>query len=98
MIDRVHRLGTRVRANPHVAAAAGLADADVDPVEIAKLADGRAAGAAHAAHFARWQNHHRPLAFFSAQSPDAAGGTNQLSTLARIHFDVVNFQTGRDVG
>src|SRR5689334_21888131 len=44
VVDRVHRLGTRVRADAHVSRAAGLADAHIDPVEIAKLSDGRAAG------------------------------------------------------
>src|SRR5215218_9651151 len=35
VVDRVHRLGTGVRAPATVAVAAGLADADVDPVEVA---------------------------------------------------------------
>src|SRR5258706_4979275 len=98
MIDRGHRLGTRVRANAHVAAAASLAHADVDPVEIAKLANPHATGAANAAHFAGGQNHHRPLAFFGSESSHAARRANQLATLTGIHFDVVNFQTSRNVG
>ena len=53
MVDRVHRLGTGVRADAHVAAAAGLADADVDPVEVAELADRRAALALRRAAFRR---------------------------------------------
>src|SRR5258705_7791844 len=98
MIDGVHRFGAGVRPDAHVAATAGLADTDVDPVKVAKLADCRAAGAADAAHFAGGKNHHRPLAFFSAKSADAAGGANQFTTLAGIHFDVVNFQASGDVG
>src|SRR4051794_2422285 len=58
MVNRVHRLGTRVRTDAHMTTAAGLADAHVDPVEIAELADGRAAGAADAAHFTAGQNDH----------------------------------------
>ena len=44
VVDRVHRLGTRVRANAAMAAATGLAEADVDPVAVSELADRRAAG------------------------------------------------------
>src|SRR4051794_33729560 len=44
VVDRIHRLGTGVRANAHVTRATGLSDADVDPIEIPKLSDGRAAG------------------------------------------------------
>src|SRR5947199_8127355 len=84
MIDRIHRLGTRVGADAHVAATASLADADVDPVEVAKLANRRPTSAAHAAHFTGGQNHHRPLAFFGSESPDATGGPNQLAALAGI--------------
>src|SRR5947208_215939 len=96
MIDGVHRLGTRVRADAHVAAAAGLADADVDPVEVAKLANRRATGTADATHFAGWQNDDGPLTFFSAKPADAAGGADQFAALAGVHFDVVDFQTGRN--
>src|SRR5437588_10367269 len=56
VIDRVHRLGARVRADAHVTRTAGFADAHVDPIEIAKLSNSRPAGAADAAHFARGQN------------------------------------------
>src|SRR5690349_7068626 len=37
VVDRVHGLGPGVRADAHVPGAAGLADADVDPVEVAEL-------------------------------------------------------------
>src|SRR5205807_8361203 len=43
VVDRVHRLGTRVRADAHVPAAAGLADAHVDPVQVSQLTDRRPA-------------------------------------------------------
>src|SRR5205823_14134977 len=36
MVDRVHRFGAGVRTLAHVALAAGLADAHVDPVDVAK--------------------------------------------------------------
>src|SRR5581483_2693073 len=98
VVDRVHRLGTRVRADAHVAAAAGLANADVDPVEVAQLADRRAAFALHAAHFTAGKNDDAPLAFLRAQTSDAAGGADELAALAGVHLDVVDFQTAGDVG
>src|SRR3712207_6437396 len=73
VVYRVHRLGTGVRADAHVAAAAGLAEADVDPVEVAELADRRPAGAADAAHLARRQDDDRPVAFLRAQPGDEIG-------------------------
>ena len=92
VVDRVHRLGTGVRADAHVAAAAGLADADVDPVEVAELADRRAAGAADAPHFAGRQDDDGPVAFLRAEAGDAAGRADQLAALAGVHLDVVDFQ------
>src|SRR5688500_18588551 len=62
VIDRVHRLGARVRAIAHVALPAGLADADVDVVEVSQLANGCAALALDAAHLARGQDDDRVLA------------------------------------
>src|SRR5438874_9939432 len=97
MVDGVHRLGTRVRANAHVTGTTGFADRNVDPVEIAELADRRAAGAANATHFAGRQNDHAVHAFFGAQASDATGGADKLAALAGVHFDVVNFQTTGDV-
>src|SRR6185295_9019982 len=60
MIDRVHGLGSRMRAMAHMSGSAGFADADVDIVDVADLADGGPAGGAHAAHLARGQNNYRP--------------------------------------
>src|SRR5438067_2222205 len=97
VIDRVHRLGPRVRADAHVTRAAGFSDADVDPIEIAELPDGGAALALHAAHFAGRQNDDAVLAFLRAQATDAAGAANQLPALPGIHLDVVNLQSARDV-
>jgi hypothetical protein len=92
VVDRVHRLGARVRAVAHVALPAGLADVDVDPVEVAELADGRAALALHAAHFAAGKNDDRPLAFLGPEACDAAGAADKLPSLARVHLDVVNLK------
>src|ERR1700722_12568824 len=74
MVDRVHRLGPGVGTNAHVAGSSGLADADVDPIQISKLADGGATGAANSSHFAGRQNNHCPFTFASAETADAAGG------------------------
>src|SRR5258706_5170680 len=97
MVDRVHRLGTGVRANAAVAVAPGLAETDVDPVQVGELSDRRPAGAADTPHFARRQDNDRPLAFFRAQTSDAAGAAHQLAALPRVHLDIVNFQAGRHV-
>src|SRR5687768_8074940 len=87
VVDRVHGLGARVRADAHVSRAAGLAEVDVDPVEVAELTDRRAALALHAAHLTAGQDHHRPLAFLGAQSRDAAGRADELAALAGVHLD-----------
>src|SRR5687767_5372174 len=97
VVDGVHRLGARVRADAHVARATGLADADVDVVKVAELADRRTTRAADAAHFAGRENDHRPVAFLRAQSGDAAGGADELAALAGVHFDVVDFEAAGDV-
>src|SRR5689334_21661818 len=73
VVDRVHRLGAGVRAVAHVPLPPGLADVDVDPVEVAELADGRAALALHPAHLAGRQDNDRPLAFLGPEARDAAG-------------------------
>src|SRR5688500_18567256 len=93
MVDRVHRLGTRVRAVAHVPLPAGLADADVDEVEVGELADRRAAGAADAPHFTGWQDDDGVLAFLRAQSGDRARGANELPALPGVQFDVVKFRS-----
>src|SRR4051794_38161639 len=97
VVDRVHRLGPRVRADAHVPRAAGLADADVDPVEVAELADRRAALALDPPHFTRRQDDDRPLAFLRRETCHAAGGPDQLAALAGVHLDVVDLEARRDV-
>ena len=97
MVDRVHRLGSGMRTNPHMPASAGFADAHVDVVQIAQLPDGRPALALHPAHFAGWKNDDAPLAFFGRQSRNPTGGSNQLTALTGVHFNVVNFQTAGDI-
>src|SRR5689334_18921607 len=92
VIDRVHRLGPRMRTNPHVPRTTSLADAHINPVQVPKLTNRRPARALHATHFARRENDHGPLAFFGAQPSNATGRANQLATLPRIHFNIVNFQ------
>src|SRR5438046_10593549 len=89
MVDRVHRLGARVGAVAHVALAAGLADADVDVVEVSQLTDGRAALALDAAHFTGREDDDRVLAFLSAQASGAARRAAQLAALAGGQRDVV---------
>src|SRR5688572_30441723 len=97
VVDRVHRLGSRVRADAHVARAAGLAEVDVDPVEVAELTNGRAASALHAAHLTGRENDHRPLPFLGAETSHATGGADQLPALAGVHLHVVNLKSRRDV-
>src|SRR5687767_5846216 len=92
VVDRVHRLGTGVRAVAHVALPAGLADADVDVVEVPELTDRRAARRADAAHFTGRQDHDDPLAFLRTQPGNAAGGANELAALAGVHLDVVDLE------
>src|SRR5450432_95765 len=98
MVDRVHRLGARVRPNAAMTRAPGFAKADVDIIEIAELADRRAAFALHAAHFTAGENDHRPFAFFRAHSCDHARRANEFSALAGVHFDVMDFQTAGNIG
>src|SRR3954454_19778360 len=87
MVDGVHCLGSGMRANAAMAISTGLAEADVDPIEIAKLADRRPAGAADAPHFARRQDDDGPFTFFSAQSSDAASRADEFAALPGVHFD-----------
>ena len=97
MVDRVHGLGPGVRADAHVTAAAGFAEADVDPIGVAELADRRPALALHSTHFAGWKNDDGILTLLRAEATDAAGRANKLAALAGIQFDVVNFQADGDV-
>src|SRR5690348_5544050 len=94
MVDRVHRLGARVRAVAHVALPAGLPDAHVDVIEVAELSDGRSALALDAAHFAAGEDDDRVLAFLRAQPADAAGAADEFPALPRVHLDVLNLQAG----
>src|SRR5439155_24747962 len=55
VVDRVHRAAADGGALALPAAAAGLAARDVLVVDVADLADGRAAREGHAAHLARGQ-------------------------------------------
>src|SRR5205823_9779912 len=61
-------------------------------VDISKLANRRSAGAANASHFAGGKDDHGIHAFLRSESRDAAGAADQLSALAGVHFDVVDFQ------
>src|SRR3712207_9425210 len=79
VVDRVHRLGTGVRADAHVSAAAGLAEADVDPVEVAELADRGPAGAADPPHLARREDDDGPVPLLCAEAGDTAGGAGALA-------------------
>src|SRR5687768_15110894 len=74
VVDRVHRLRTGVRADAHVATATGFAEADVDPVEVAELADRRPARAADPPHFAGREDDDGPIAFLGAEASHSTGG------------------------
>src|SRR6185437_11012125 len=90
MVDRVHRgaANGRTLALPHVAA--GFADDFVHVVRVRHRADRGHAGERNAAHFGRVQAQRGVTLVAAEILRVGAGGTCDLTALARLHFDVVD--------
>src|SRR3990172_3573014 len=89
-------LAPDVGPSAHVTHSAGFSDANVLVVRIAQPAYGRPAFLAKHSHLSTRQDNSNPITLFCSNSGDAARAPNQLSTMPRDHFYVVNFQPGRD--
>ena len=76
---------------------AGFAERDVGVVDVANLADGGVAVHADLAHFAGRHTDGRESALLRHELRGVARGADELRTLARVHFDVVDNGTHGDV-
>jgi hypothetical protein len=82
-------------ANAAMTHTAGLTPADVDPVDIAQLADGGAALPVDLADFAGGELDSGKAGVLTDQAGDTAGGPTEFATLAGSHFNIVDFHTDR---
>ena len=76
---------------------AGFAERDVGVVDVADLTDGGVAVHADLAHFAGRHADGRESALLRHELRGVARGADELRTLARVHFDVVDNGTHGDV-
>jgi len=96
MINRVHGLAPDVRSSAHVPFSTGLAKFDILMVGITQTTDGRPALFANHPHFPARQYDSDPITFLGQDSRYAAGASDQLSSLARAHLDIMNLKPRRD--
>jgi hypothetical protein len=73
----------------------GLAQPDILMVRIAQTADCRTALLANHSHLTARQNNRNPVTFFSHNSRDTAGTSDQFPALAGPHLNIVNLKTTR---
>src|SRR4051794_12677687 len=97
VVDRVHRRAARLRADAHVALAAGLADLHVLVVGVADRADGRAALRADHAHLAGRQAQRRHVAVLGHELDRGAGRAPELAAAPSVELDVVDDRADRHV-
>src|SRR5947208_5706873 len=97
MVDRVHRRAADGRALALPAAAAGLPAGDVLVVDVADLADRRAAGQRDAAHLAGRKPQHAVAVVLRDELDAGAGASRHLTALAGLELDVMHERAGRDV-
>src|SRR5712691_258107 len=97
VVDRVHGGAAHRGTLAFPAATAGLAPVDVLVVDVADLADGRAARNRHAAHLAGREAQDGVTRVLRDQLDARAGGARHLRALPRLQLDVVHERAGRDV-
>src|SRR5258706_11132835 len=98
VVDRVLSRAAHGRSVPHVALAAGLAQADVLVIGVADPPDRRTAADVDPAQFARRKQHDRVFAFAGGQLRNRARRTAQLAAAARRELDVVDLEAEGDLG
>src|SRR4051812_9988114 len=97
VVDRVHRRAADGRALAEPARAAGLADRHVAVLDVADLADGRAAGEQHAAHLAGRETQRGVALILRDELHARAGGACHLTAPAGLQLHVVHERARRDV-
>src|SRR4051794_21392925 len=97
VVDRVHGRAADGRALAEPARTAGLADRHVAVLDVADLADGRAAGEQHAAHLAGRETQRGVAAVLRDELHAGACGARHLAAPARLELDVVHERPSRDV-
>jgi hypothetical protein len=94
MSNGVHRLSSDMGPSAHVAFSPGLADSHVLMVRIAHSTNRSPAFLANRSHFTARQDDRYPITIFRHDLCSVAGTSDQFSTLADPHFDIVNLHTG----
>src|SRR3954454_15682628 len=97
VVDGVHRGAAHRRPLALPAAAPGLAPVDVLVVDVADLADRRAAREEDAAHLAGRKTEDRMRAVLRHELDARARRARHLGAAARLQLDVVHERAGRDV-
>src|SRR5262245_39439738 len=90
MVDRIHDDATDVRATAQPSVASCFADGNVLVIEVTDLANCGHAGGQHSAHFAGLQPNLDVVAVAAHHLRKPSGTADQLATLPRFQFDVVN--------
>src|SRR5262245_38120307 len=85
-----------VRAPALPAIASGLANRDVRVVEVADLADRRAALEMDLANLPRGEDENGVIALFRRELDERARGAGELAALPREQLDVVNLEADRN--
>src|SRR6476469_5578809 len=97
VIDRVHRDTTHRRPATEPAIAAGLADHDVLVIRVRYGSDRRAAFGAHHPHLSGSHAQQRIALLAADELHIRAGRARDLTALARLHLDIVDYRAERHV-
>jgi len=97
MVDRVHGYAAVVRFLAQITFLAGFAELDVHVFNIADLADSGAAFDMNLPDFAARQLDLSIFAFFSAESGDLSGRSDQPGAASRNHLDIMDFQADGNI-
>ena len=89
----VHRRASYMGSATHMSLSTSLAKLNILVVRIAQPANCCPAFLANHSHFTTRQNDADPVTFFGHDFCSAASTSNQLSSLPRCHFNIMNLQT-----
>jgi hypothetical protein len=88
---------TNVGSSSLTSALSSLTKLLVLVLSVTNFTNGGAASVMHHAHFAGWQSERHIVSFLSHHLSGGPSGTDNLSALSWLEFDVVNQRTKRDV-
>ena len=97
MVNRVHHNTADMRSESEITLLAGFAQRSIHVVQISDLSDSGLAIQMHLADFTARQLDLCIITVLGTENRNLSGGTNHSGAFSGDEFDVVNFNTDRDV-